>query len=329
MDEPGTAGSFPASAQESAMKPATAQLLVPFREVRHSRPDDCLHYEPIGVRGVLFDWTIPAHRHDGLHQFQLIERGAAAAVIDGREAMLEAPAILMIAPGTVHGFCYAPQTVGHQVTIPTTSLERSLQGAECVESLLAESFILDRSGLAEDDARYGSRLFESLAAEFVGYESGRVQVLLAQATLVAVWFLRRHQGKVSDARAPGLRDALVKRFRSLLEAHYREHRPLAFYAEALQVTADHLSRTCRAVAGQSALEMIHARTVLEARRLLAYTSQRVAEVGEALGFADPAYFSRFFARAVGESPTRYRHSVLDGVQVQAEAATGDAGERRR
>lgn len=170
------------------------------------------------------------------------------------------------------------------------------------------------------EAARDRRMFATLAAEFAGYQPGRVQVLLAQATLIPVWFLRRHPGKVSDVRAPGLRDALVKCFRTLLEAHFREHRPLSFYAEALQVSVDHLSRTCRAVAGQGALEMMHARVVLEARRLLAYAPQSVAEVAEALGFADPAYFSRFFARVVGESPTRYRESVVNGVQMRAESA---------
>ena len=61
------------------MKPAAAPLLlVPFREVRHEQPDDCLHYEPVAVRGKLHDWTIPAHRHDALHQFQLLEKAAPA-----------------------------------------------------------------------------------------------------------------------------------------------------------------------------------------------------------------------------------------------------------
>ena len=52
-----------------------APLIVPFTEVRHFRPEDCLHYEPIDVRGRLHHWTIPAHRHDGLHQFQLLTEG--------------------------------------------------------------------------------------------------------------------------------------------------------------------------------------------------------------------------------------------------------------
>jgi AraC family transcriptional regulator, transcriptional activator of pobA len=105
----------------------------------------------------------------------------------------------------------------------------------------------------------------------------------------------------------------VQRYRTLLEKHYREHRPLAFYAGALNVTPDHLSRTCRTVAGQSALELLHDRLMLEARRLLAYTPMTVAEVAAELGYDDPAYFSKFFAKAMGQAPSAYRSAVARGI----------------
>ena len=106
-----------------------------------------------------------------------------------------------------------------------------------------------------------------------------------------------------------LRDTLVQRFRALLEIHLRQHQPLGFYADALHVTPDHLSRACRSVTGLSALELMHDRMALEARRLLAYTNAQVGEVAAELGFTDPAYFSRFFARRAGGSPQAYRAAL--------------------
>ena len=43
-----------------SMKAAPLLLLVPFTEVRHDQPDDCLHYEPVAVRGQEIDR--PLHR---------------------------------------------------------------------------------------------------------------------------------------------------------------------------------------------------------------------------------------------------------------------------
>jgi AraC-like DNA-binding protein len=40
--------------------------------------------------------------------------------------------------------------------------------------------------------------------------------------------------------------------------------------------------------------------------MLAYTRDSVQGVGFALGFDDPAYFSRFFQRGTGLAPSVYR-----------------------
>ncbi|WP_119157275.1 helix-turn-helix domain-containing protein [Caldimonas tepidiphila] len=296
------------------MKPV-APLAIPFREVRHSRPDDCLHYESIDVRGRLHQWHIPAHRHEGLHQLQLVERGAALATIDGVQHELRAPAALLIAPGTVHGFVFEPACAGHQLTLPSALLQSALGGVPEFAARLASGFLLGGEQIGADMSE-GVELFVQLAREFELARPGRVEALQAQAVLLALWFLRHAGEPRADEHRQALRDTLVQRYRSLLELHYRQHRPVSFYAGALQVTADHLSRACRSVAGRSALELMHERMHVEARRLLAYTEAPVAEIALELGFDDPGYFSRFFARLAGQSPSAYRAEVASGRGVR-------------
>lgn len=295
------------------MKPAPL-LLVPFKEVRHDQPDDCLHYESVAVRGQEMDWTIPAHRHEGLHQFQFLHRGSVRGTIDGREFEVSAPALLMLAPGSVHGFAYTRDTEGHQVTVPTGTLRELLADAQFLGTELKASFVLPALDSAQ--AQECQDLFQRIATEFRQQRPGRVHALLACATLLAVLFVRGHGEAFDRARPQGARDTLVQRYLALVEQHYRQHQPLGFYAETLSVTPDHLSRSCRAVLGQSALDLLNERRMLEARRLLAYTSQSVAEVAQQLGYDDPAYFSKFFQRSTGNTPSAYRALVAQGVRVR-------------
>lgn len=58
--------------------------------------------------------------------------------------------------------------------------------------------------------------------------------------------------------------------------------------------------------GQSAVEVVHQRLLQEARRLLRFSAVQVSEIGYQLGFSDPAYFSRFFTKRTGLSPSQYR-----------------------
>lgn len=287
-------------------------LLVPYSEVRHDQPDDCLHYESVAVRGAEMDWTIPAHRHEGLHQFQFLEKGRLRGTIDGQDFEAEAPVMLLLAPGSVHGFTYTPDAVGHQVTLPTTTLSRLLGGSNLADTELGTSCVLP--GLDREGEATCAGLFRQVAREFRTRSPGRVHALLACATLLAVQFLRHRGEHFRRERGQGERDALVRRYVAMVEQHHRTHESLSFYAQALGVTPDHLSRVCRHVTRQSALQILHERLMLEARRLLAYSSMSVSGVAHELGYDDAAYFSKFFSRCVGSTPSEYRALVASGVR---------------
>jgi AraC family transcriptional regulator, transcriptional activator of pobA len=308
MDIPGPPGTFPAF-----MKP-TSPVAVAFREVRHFRPDDWLHCESLDVRGRLHDWTIPAHRHEGLHQFQWLSAGRAELSLDGEPRALHSPAVLMVAPGSVHAFRFDPGSAGMQVTVPSARLVAAFADAPALAERLRASRVLQGEGLASGVERI-TALFEALAAEFAAAEPGRSEALQAHLVLLATWVLRQGGDLRPGAARSALRDTLVQRYRALLELHLRRHEPLAFYAGLLHVTPDHLSRACRAVTGLSALDLLHERMLVEARRLLAYTQAPVADIAGELGFDDPAYFSRFFARRAGHSPVAYRAALGNGQAV--------------
>ena len=291
------------------MKPQPL-LLVPYSEVQHDQPDDCLHYESVAVRGMEMNWTIPAHRHDGLHQFQILEQGQVRGTIDGQEFEAHAPALLMLAPGSIHGFVYTRDAVGQQITLPTSALSRLLCDTALVKRELGASFVIDAGPCSDEVAQ----LFSTVGCEFSGTSAGRVPALLGLAALIGVQFIRRHGEQFKPEKGRGIRDALAQRFLTLVERHYEEQHPLEFYANQLAVTPDQLSRTCRKVAGRSALHLLNDRRMLEARRLLAYTPMTIAQVASHLGYSDAAYFTRCFGRSTGHAPTDYRALVMRGVR---------------
>lgn len=290
---------------------SAALLLVPFREVRHDQPDDCLHYEPLALRARAMAWVIPPHRHEGLHQFLFLESGSMRGTVDGTTLEARAPALLLLAPGSVHGFHFRPETQGHQLTIPSTTLKAVLAQTRFMADELAHSSLQTR--LPKASSQEIRHLFQQIAKEFHSLQPGRVQALLACATLLAVACVRSGVRPLARPELPGARDALARRYLALVEEHFRSAQTLNDYAKQLGVTVDHLSRACRQVMSQSALELLHERRLLEARRLLAYSQLPIAHIAHQLGYDDPAYFSRFFQRRVGVPPSGYRAQVADGL----------------
>ncbi len=99
---------------------------------------------------------------------------------------------------------------------------------------------------------------------------------------------------------------IVREFNYLVEQHFKEKHSVAEYASLLNKSPKTLSNLFGKLSGKSPLQMIQARIMLEARRLLKYTDKPISEIGYEVGFIDIQSFSRFFKKHQGVSPTLYR-----------------------
>jgi AraC family transcriptional activator of pobA len=269
---------------------------------------DCLHCERVSERSRQHNWIISPHRHRGLHQFFWIAKGSVVVTSDTSQRALKAPALIMNAPMSVHGFEWEAESDGYVVTVPTVSLENSLPPQTGLLGRLDQSLFLQYSS-ERSSAATAESLFEAIDDEYKGRQEGRVQGLLCQVGLLALFVIRaagRRQKSISEP--PHSRIAMGRRFVELVENNYRRHRPLSFYANRLGVSVTHLGRICRGQFGISSQSIVHDRLILEAKRNLAYTSASVADIASDLGFRDAAYFSKFFASQVGDTPSAFRRT---------------------
>jgi len=98
----------------------------------------------------------------------------------------------------------------------------------------------------------------------------------------------------------------INTFEKLLEQHYKEEKSPSFYADKLNITLKHLNRICNEILEKTATEVIMDRVILEIKRMLIDKQLAVNEVASAVGYDDYSYFSRFFKKNTGYSPTAFR-----------------------
>lgn len=264
---------------------------------------DLLHCESIPRRSSLYQWEIQPHRHADLFQLFYIQHGHARVNIEGKHHDIAQASLQVVPPLCVHGFQFPENIEGYVLTLAAPlvaqlelELGPHLGGADCYP--------------VEDSRPYIDTLFAALQEEYEGNRPLRDRLMQSLVSTLMIWISRRRQRLVSTGGTERSHDHLA-RFIKLVERHYREHRSVEDYAHRVGVSSTYLNNVCRQLAGQTALQVIHQRLLLEAKRDLIYTGITINQLSDNLGFSDPTYFSRFFKRLSGQPPNTFRASFRE------------------
>ena len=105
--------------------------------------------------------------------------------------------------------------------------------------------------------------------------------------------------------------AIVEKFRSLINQHWKEFHQVVEYAARLHITPGHLNSLVKASTGKSAIDLIQEKKLTEAKRFLVHSDLSIKEIAFESGFEDPAYFSRFFKKWNKVTPLEFRVQIRE------------------
>ena len=242
------------------------------------------------------------HRHD-FQEVLWLESGYGVHSIDDRLIEFRPPSVSVITRGQVHAFRETRDLRGFVVSF-TEELFAAPAGY-APHQLVFNYASRDQAFPVRDDLqRQALPLLNLMLAEYGRAREGGDLTLLRPLVEALLVLVRRAAQEANAPHLSGTRD--LPRFLALLERDYALRHEVGHYAEALSVSAKHLSRLTHAALGKTAKRVIQDRRMLEARRLLGFTEEPVQEVAARLGFADPFHFSRAFKAATGRSPRAFR-----------------------
>lgn len=264
-----------------------------------------VHAESLADRSRPSEWTIAPHSHAELNHVFAMASGGGTMRADVQTLHFAAPCLILVPAMTVHGFEWLRESTGSVITMSMRYVEELGRHDPGLPRLFDRAAAVP---LAREEGERAIGLADQIVRE-LGWSAPGHRAAVGGAMLSLLVMALRHVD--ADGRPvprPGNHVSLVARLRERIEQRFRLREPVAAHAAALGVSETALRVACARVAGSSPGQMLDHRALLEARRALLYSNMAVAEIGFALGFEDPAYFSRFFARNVGMSPRRYRET---------------------
>lgn len=112
--------------------------------------------------------------------------------------------------------------------------------------------------------------------------------------------------KAIHTKLSGPQLELVRKYYILVENHFKEKHQVAQYAEMLFKSPKTLSNLFKKTNDASPLKIINERIVVEAKRLLLFSTMNADEIGYELGYKEASHFSKFFKSHTGLPPAQFK-----------------------
>lgn len=261
--------------------------------------DFWLHCETLYSRSSIYRFEIDIHRHDHFLQILHISDGDGDATLGGHTHPITPPAIIVVPPRFDHGFRFSRSIKGMIMTVLPAALSVAVRAN--LQNTFSKPMLLPLH--THQDSHHIRDTIERIAQEYAGERSLRNRLL---ESYLATLLLLLTPENAQPAQPLGQDAERMARLSALIDTHFRHHQRADFYARQMELSTTHLNRITKAHAGLTLQQLIANKQVDTAKQELIFSHAAVHAIALHLGFADPAYFSRFFVRETGMTPRAWR-----------------------
>lgn len=247
-----------------------------------------------------------------LSRFEIIwiTKGKAQLAVDHQRFDVDGNLLICLVPGQLRSLSAFTSLDGYYISVSSDFLNLA-EGQTEFSILRSRHFSSHNVITLQPSVEQAGEFDDVIGKMFKEYSSYlllRSELLRSFLKVVIIYISRSISIDERDI-LPGRDVEMVSRFMDLLKQKYRTVKKVSDYADELCVTPNYLNQMVKRVSGFPASYHIQQQIVLEAKRQASYSSLRLKEIADGLGFSDYAHFSKFFKTYSGVSFSRFRSSL--------------------
>jgi AraC family transcriptional regulator, transcriptional activator of pobA len=287
----------------------TAKPNIPIHELSPD-PGDDVRFKLLELTQRDHDISSEPHRH-GFYEIFFFESGEGEHMIDFKTYVIGARSLHFVTPGQVHMLNRSGESKGFVLMFSEEFYYFDRENKYLLRNIpflngesLKPAFSLDK-----DFAKVLMDLLHEIRSEYDSSDPYREDIIRAYINIFLLRCKTRLASEITIS-TEGV-NHVVRQFKINIDTHFKTRHRVSDYADELSISANHLNDVVKKHTGRTAGELIQERLLLEARRLLLYSAATAKEIAYALGFNDPAYFSRFFKNHIGQTPEEFRQKLRE------------------
>ncbi len=249
------------------------------------------------------------HRHN-FYTVLVIKDGNGLHKIDFSDYALAPNQLFFISPGQVHQLQESKQSLGYSLVFSPHFLLQNNIPEQFIEDLNLFHDFGETPPLTPQETDF--QYIISLCEEMINVSSKQSQLknetLGALLKLLLIRCTLSCTNPIDYSDGHDTANTTLRAFKQLIDQHYHEWHGTSEYADALNISSDYLNRIVKPLTGKTAKEHIQSRITTAAKRMIFFSDLSNKEIAYELGFSEPANFSAFFKKCVGQSPSDFKLS---------------------
>lgn len=247
---------------------------------------------------------VEAHRHDYYH-ILFIQSGQGTHTIDFKTYAIQANSLFFVSPGQAHALEMSANTEAYVITFDTAFYLLNNKTHQLSDYPFFHSMSNTPVIHLPDKDEKAQHLINEMLEEYEAAEESAANVLQAFLEILLLRASRLYKGTFTNS-AHSHSEHQIRKLEGLIDKYFRTHKKLDEYASMMSLSPKHLNALCKKSVNKTVTNLIHERSILEAKRLLLFTDLSISEIAFDLGFADKSYFMRFFKKHQKRTADEFR-----------------------
>lgn len=241
------------------------------------------------------------HRHN-YYEIYLFEQGGGTHTIEFNQFQVEDGAISVIFPRQFHQLSLQPAAKGKVIMFNeelfcSEILEKEIR-AYCID--LQQR--LNHLQLPATQFSQIKELFQMVESLFLDLNVLKKEQIRHMIKLILLNLMDMSKSRILNKQEATESNTFLA-FTTLVDNQFKAYRLVSEYAEQLGIPSKRLNALAKKFHGQTALQLIHDRILLEAKRMLAFSGLSHKEIAFELKFDSPSAFNKFIHSKTNYSPS--------------------------